>query len=85
MKNLFSNIGQFILFLGFAFLLSLGLFSIESTNTQQKFQKRDILIDQLYSKVDSLESVVNTSFKNRRDTIIIDVKPQVLKYYHYGK
>ena len=85
MKNLFNNIGPFILFLGFAFLLSLGLFSIEATNIQQDFQKRDLLIEQLCSKVDSLESVVNTSFRNKRDTIVIDIKPQVLKYYHYEK
>ena len=35
----------------------------------------------LENKVDSLEKVVNSNLTHRRDTLIIDVRPQTIKIY----
>jgi hypothetical protein len=42
-------------------------------------------VELLKNQIDSLENVVNQTFKNKKDTIIVTVQPQIVKFHHYSK
>lgn len=85
MEKVFNNAGFFLLSLGFSALISFGFFSAGVTRMQNEVKCLEKEHLELQNQIDSLESVVNTSFKNNRDTIVIQIKPQTVKYYHYEK
>ena len=80
-----SNIWFFLGSIGFSALVSLGFFSAGVTDMQKRLAIQAKEHQIMQNQIDSLESVINTEFKNRRDTIIVKVSPQTIKYYHYNK
>jgi hypothetical protein len=80
-----SNIWFFLGSIGFSAIISLGFFSAGVTDMQKRFAIQAEEHQIMQNQIDSLESVINTEFKNRRDTIIVKVSPQTIKYYHYSK
>lgn len=82
MTNKALKIGGFILALAGMFMISFGFFCISVNHTEELDIKANEKINKLIIKVDSLEAVVNTSFKNRRDTIIVNTYPQEIKFYN---
>lgn len=85
MKQVSNNIWYFLGAIGFSALVSFGFFSAGVTDMQKRFAIQAEEHQIMQNQIDSLESVINTEFKNRRDTIIIKVSPQAIKYYHYSK
>lgn len=80
-----SNIWFFLGSIGFSAIVSLGFFSAGVTDVQKRFAIQAEEHQIMQNQIDSLENVINTEFKNRRDTIIVKVSPQTIKYYHYSK
>ena len=80
-----SNIWFFLGSIGFSAIVSLGFFSAGMTDMQKRLEVQAEEHLSLQNQIDSLECVINTEFKNRRDTIIVKVSPQTIKYYHYSK
>lgn len=85
MEKVFNNAGFFLLALGFSALISFGFFSAGITEVQKIGQQHHQDVEFLKNQVDSLENVVNQTFKNKRDTIIVNVQPQIVKFHHYSK
>lgn len=63
-------------------LISFAFFAEGMTQIQKSKINTDKRIFGLLDKIDSLESVINTSFKNKKDTILIQVVPQQVKVYY---
>ena len=80
-----SNIWFFLGSIGFSAVVSLGFFSAGVTDMQKRLSIQAKEHQLMQNQIDSLENVINTEFRNHRDTIVVEVKPQVLKYYHYSK
>lgn len=74
-------IGLITLLLLFSVLISLMFCSIGVSIYKDKYQQNKLEINKLNSKVDSLETIVNANFKNKKDTIIINIVPQSIKIY----
>jgi hypothetical protein len=85
MEQVSNNIWYFLGAIGFSALISFGFFSAGVTNMQKRLAIQAEEHQIMQNQIDSLENVINTEFKNRRDTIIIKVSPQAIKYYHYSK
>lgn len=70
-----------IISLGISIIISFAFFNICITNFQKEcnFNKKQIII--LNNKIDSVENIINTSFKNKKDTIIVNTFPQQIKIY----
>lgn len=79
-----SNLGFFLGAIGFSALISFGFFSAGVTNIQKEIANQAACHASFQRQIDSLETVVNTTFKNQKDTIIVKINPQVVKYYHYS-
>lgn len=76
-----AKIGIF-LFLIVSVLISFAFFA-ESISVSQDFSKENKkLIKEVQYKIDSLEKVINTSFKDKKDTLIIKVVPQEVKVFY---
>lgn len=85
MEKVFNNAGFFLLALGFSALISFGFFSAGITKVQVIDKQHHQDVEILKSQIDSLENVVNQTFKNKKDTIIVHVQPQIVKIHHYSK
>lgn len=85
MEKVFNNAGFFLLALGFSALISLGFFGAGITEVQKISRQHHQDVEFLKNQIDSLENVVNQTFKNKRDTIIVNVQPQIVKFHHYSK
>lgn len=84
MEKVFNNAGFFLLALGFSALISFGFFSAGITKVQVIDKQHHQDVEILKSQIDSLETVINQSFKNKKDTIIVNVQPQIVKIHHYS-
>lgn len=76
------KLGAFFMLIGISALISFGFFGASVTHSQNWDHKIEVDLYKLQTKVDSLEHVINTNFKERRDTTIIQVVPQAIKIYH---
>lgn len=85
MEKIFNNAGFFLLALGFSALISFGFFSAGVTKVQVIDEQHHKDVELLKNQIDSLENVVNQTFKNKKDTIIVNVQPQIVKFHHYSK
>lgn len=74
--------GVFLLFIGFSILVSFSFFCMSITHSQNFYKQLETTVSSFETKVDSLEHVINTSFKEKQDTIIIKVVPQQVKVYY---
>lgn len=81
MENKSLRIFAICIAIGFVLIVNLAFFGAQGSITDDWTSKFTKEINYLEYKVDSLEKVVNTEFKNRRDTIILDVRPQTIKIY----
>lgn len=85
MEKVFNNAGFFLLALGFSVLISFGFFSAGVTKIQVINEQHHKDVKLLKNQIDSLENVINQTFKNKKDTIIVNVQPQIVKFHHYSK
>lgn len=76
-----TKIGVFLLLI-ITTLISFAFFAESMTQIQKVKISTDKKILKLIEKVDSLENVINTSFKNKKDTVLIQVIPQQVKVYY---
>lgn len=76
------KVGAFLLLIGFSILISFGFFCVSISYSDTNYKSIEHTVHLLVSKVDSLEQVVNISFKEKRDTTIIQVHPQEIKIYY---
>lgn len=76
------KVGAFLIVIGFSALISFAFFCMSTTHSQRLCNQLEYNVCALTSKVDSLEHVINTSFKQKRDTIFIQVVPQTVKVYY---
>ena len=67
--------------IGFVFIVNFAFFGVQGKITQSWTDNFTKEINHLEYKVDSLEKVVNSNLTHRRDTLIIDVRPQTIKIY----
>lgn len=74
MEKMFNNLGFFILALCFSILVSFGFFSAGITKVQDENTKQRMKNIFLENKIDSLENVINSEFRSKKDTIFIMVK-----------
>lgn len=72
----------FFLLISCSLLISFGFFCASISNNQLNYKKIEHQTQTFIIKVDSLEKVINTSFKERRDTTIVKVYPQEIKVYY---
>lgn len=70
-----------VLFLALSALISFAFFNVSVSVYQRRCEKIESNIQRLVLNVDSLEKVINTTFKERKDTILIQVIPQEVKIY----
>ena len=70
-----------ILFLGLSTLISFAFFNIGISVYQNRCDKIETTVQSLTIKVDSLENIINTTFKEKKDTIQIQILPQEVKIY----
>ena len=85
MEKVFNNAGFFLLALGFSALISFGFFSAGITKVQKIGRQHHHDVELLKNQIDSLENIVNQTFKNKKDTIVVTVQPQIVKIHHYSK
>lgn len=81
MENKSLRILAIFIIVGFVFIVNFAFFGIQGKITQSWTDKFTKEINYLEYKVDSLEKVVNSNLTHRRDTLIIDVRPQTIKIY----
>ena len=61
--------------IGFVFIVNFAFFGVQGKITQS-------WTDKFTKEINYLEyKVINSNFKHRRDTLIIDVRPQTIKIY----
>lgn len=70
-----------ILFLGLSILISFAFFNISVSGYQKRCEKIESNVQRLVLHIDSLEKVINTTFKERKDTILIQMPSQEIKIY----
>ena len=76
------KIGVVLLLLGTSFLISFVFFCIDNTRSEIFFKQNQESIKSLVLRIDSLERVINSTFKELKDTTIICVFPQEIKIYY---
>lgn len=81
MENKSLRILAIFIIVGFVFIVNFAFFGVQGKITQSWTDKFTKEINYLEYKVDSLEKVVNSNLTHRRDTLIIDVRPQTIKIY----
>lgn len=81
MENKRLRVFAILIGIGFVLIVNVAFFGAQSSVIEDWTGKLTIGINYLEYKVDSLEKVVNVGFKNRRDTIILDIRPQTIKIY----
>lgn len=80
-----KQFGPYILILACSFIVTLIFFNVLATDTTVKMNKINTKELYLQQQIDSLENVINTTFKNRKDTIIINIHPHDVKVYNYER
>lgn len=80
-----KQFGPYILTLACSFMITLIIFNIFATDVTVRFNKINTRELHLQQQIDSLENVVNTTFKNKKDTIIINIHPQDVRIYNYER
>lgn len=75
------KIGVVLLLLGTSFLISFVFFCIDNTRSETFFRQNQENIKSLVLQIDSLERIINSTFKEMKDTTIIHVFPQEIKIY----
>lgn len=75
------KIGVVLLLLGTSFLISFAFFCIDNTRSETFFRQNQENIKSLVLQIDSLERIINSTFKEMKDTTIIHVFPQEIKIY----
>lgn len=80
-----KKIGAFLITFGFSCLVTIAFFSIVTTNMQIFTNQCEQQKVHLQAQIDSLENVINTTFKNQKDTIIINIHPQDVRVYNYER
>lgn len=81
MENKSLRILAIFIIVGFVFIVNFAFFGVQGKITQSWTDNFTKEINHLEYKVDSLEKVVNSNLTHRRDTLIIDVRPQTIKIY----
>lgn len=76
------KIGVVLLLLGTSFLISFVFFCIDNTRSEIFFKQNQESIKSLVLRIDSLERVINSTFKELKDATIIYVFPQEIKIYY---
>lgn len=79
-KNL--KIFAVVIAIGFVIVIDLAFAGIQGKALDDWVGRFSKEVNHLEYKIDSLEKIVNTDFKIRRDTIIVDIKPQIIKIYN---
>lgn len=74
--------GAFLITIGFSFLIGFVFFNVCISTFEHKHKQTNDTFQVIKNKVDSLENVINTSFKDKRDTTIIKLIPQEIKIYY---
>lgn len=72
----------FFLLVSCSILIGFGFFCASVSNNQLNCKAINKQVQILTIKIDSLENIINTSFKEKRDTTIIQVHPQEIKVYY---
>lgn len=80
-----KQFGPYILTLACSLIITLIFFNVLSTDTTIKINKINTRELHLQQQIDSLENVINTTFKNQKDTIIINIHPHDVKVYNYER
>ena len=80
-----KEFGPYILTLACSFIITLIFFNVLATDTTVKINNINTKELYLQQQIDSLENVVNTTFKNKKDTIIINIHPQDVRIYNYER
>jgi peptidoglycan hydrolase CwlO-like protein len=79
-KNL--NIGALILTFCLGVLVSFAFFATGIRHTDQQYKQINAKQTIVKQQLDSLEKSVNDYYKNKKDTIIINVLPHNIKIYN---
>lgn len=80
-----KQFGPYILTLACSFIVTLIFFNVLATDTTVKINNINTRELHLQQQIDSLENVINTTFKNQKDTIIINIHPHDVKVYNYER
>lgn len=80
-----KQFGPYILTLACSFMITLIFFNVLATDTTVKINNINTRESHLQQEIDSLENIVNTTFKNKKDTIIINIHPQDVRVYNYER
>lgn len=80
-----KQFGPYILTLACSFIITLVFFNVLATDTTVKINNINTRESHLQQEIDSLENIVNTTFKNKKDTIIINIHPQDVRIYNYER
>lgn len=76
------NIGTSVISISICLLIIFVFFNISVTHTDKTVHKTKTEINTIFHKLDSLENVINISFKNKKDTIIINISNPPIKIYN---
>ena len=77
------HLGALICSVGFSCLIAFALFSMSTTTINTIHNKCIERENRLQNQIDSLETTLNTFYKNKKDTILIQVNSQPIKIYNY--
>lgn len=76
-----TKLGVFLI-LVVTVVISFAFFAESMSQIQKTNDRVNRKILKLTERIDSLENVINTSFKNQKDTLLIQVIPQQVKVYY---
>lgn len=82
MNTISNNVWYFLGAIGFSALISFGFFSIGITEMQSQFKIQVNKHQGMQSHIDSLENVINTELKTRKDTVIVNVSLPQINFYN---
>lgn len=80
-----KKISACLITFGFSCLVTIAFFGVITTNLSiltNQFKQQELY---LQGQIDSLENVVNTTFKQKKDTIVINIHPHDVKVYNYER
>ena len=77
------KINALLLTFGFSCLVTFAFFAVTCTNISHMYEEcydRELKLQQ---QIDSLEIELNTFYKNKKDTIIVQMTQQPIRIYNY--
>ena len=77
------HLGALICTAGFSCLIAFAMFSMSTTTMNIIHEECVQRENHLQNKIDSLEMTLNAFYKNKKDTILIQVNSQPIKIYSY--